>query len=349
VTVCTACGESKQVDDFAFRYQADGKRHRRCKTCIASYGRKHYSRNRQAYITRNVANMRMRRRALKARVWEYLLEHPCVDCGETDPVVLEFDHVEPESKRSEIYCMVQGAYGLGTLLTEIRKCEVRCANCHRRRTAAQFAWPKLTFPASRQVPEIANAPRVQLQRPELPRYPRPAPADIAPGHRVCRWCGLAKPLEQFHLRDKSKGTRHSVCDVCFTAYRRAHYRLNREAYIRRNNRVLRVRGGRWMRRLFDHLIGHPCVDCGASDPVVLEFDHVDPSTKREAVGFLARSGYPWPTVLAELDKCQVRCANCHRRRTAVQFDWPKLQVARSGPGGTRTPETSRMRTERSPN
>jgi hypothetical protein len=42
------------------------------------------------------------------------------------------------------------------------------------------------------------------------------------------------------------------------------------------------------------------------------------------VGFLAGRGYPWTTVENELAKCQVRCANCHRRRTAVQFDWPNL-------------------------
>ena len=61
--------------------------------------------------------------------------------------------------------------------------------------------------------------------------------------------------------------------------------------------------------------------------MVLEFDHVDRAAKHFTMGFLATRGYAWATVLAELAKCEVRCANCHRRRTAVQFDWPKLSVS----------------------
>jgi len=157
----------------------------------------------------------------------------------------------------------------------------------------------------------------------------PTPAMVAAGLRICRWCGIAKPLQQFHLRDKARGLRHSSCGECFNAYRREHYRMNRADYIRRNTRILKARGRQWQRRLWAFLRDHPCVDCGATDPVVLECDHVDPATKRQSVTLLARGGYPWPSVLAELAKCEVRCANCHRRRTAAQFNWPKLQMAAS--------------------
>jgi len=75
--------------------------------------------------------------------------------------------------------------------------------------------------------------------------------------------------------------------------------------------------------LLAHLLGHPCVDCGETDPVLLDFDHRDPASKRKEVGRLAATK-PWPQVLAEIAKCDVRCANCHRRRTARQFAWGKL-------------------------
>ncbi len=351
---CTFCGETKEAEEFGFRSKASRRRHRRCKRCVAQYGRWHYTRNRHMYIARSVANNRARRRELKGNVWHFLADHPCIDCGESDPVLLEFDHVNPETKRAEIYTLVQRAYCWATILDEITQCEVRCANCHRRRTAVQFNWPKAAQSIiAKSAPRIRNQTR-NLLRPIL----RPSRVwrhhrvddvdDVENDKRLCGWCGEAKVPEQFHFRDKAKGRRHSVCAECFTAYRREHYQLNRRAYIKRNQLILYARGREWAMRLVVYLREHACVDCGEADPIVLDFDHVDRGNKRQVVSWLARSGYPWTTVMAEISKCQVRCANCHRRRTAQQFDWPKLafSLARqlskleSGPGEIRTPDFS---------
>ena len=67
-------------------------------------------------------------------VYEYLLEHPCYDCGEKDPIVLEFDHVR-DTKKSQVAKLIGGS--TTGLFKEISKCEVRCANCHRRRHAKE--------------------------------------------------------------------------------------------------------------------------------------------------------------------------------------------------------------------
>ncbi len=342
MATCTACGENKEPEAFPFKNAAAGLRHRKCKACMAAYGRGHYARNRQVYITRNVENMRLRRRVLKQKVWEYLVAHGCVDCGETDPVVLEFDHVDPATKKSEIYWLTQCGYGWTCISAEINKCQVRCANCHRRRTAEQFSWQKTKTTGDAH----ERSQRRRLRRP--PRIERSIkPSDVPTGQRWCGACGVIKPLDEFYATNKS------TCAACFRTYRRAHYRLTREAYIQRNSRLLRVRGRRWLQMLWDYLAARGCSDCGEADRIVLEMDHVDRATKLYAVSSVARAGYPWTTVEAEIAKCVVRCANCHRGRTAVQFNWPKLQLRgrqeTSGPGGTRTPETSRMRTERSPN
>ena len=295
---------------------------------MAAYGRGHYALNKQAYIRRNSQRSRARSKELKERIWAYLAEQPCVDCGVTDPLVLEFDHVDPANKRDEIYRLVHHAYSWAAIEVEIAKCEVRCANCHRRRTALQFSWSR--FDPTAPSPEWAGT-RFS-SGPRRPPQPGPLrtrltpPATIAEGCRWCPWCGLVKPLEQFHWRNKASATRHSACGDCFNIYRREHYRMNRLQYIERNRRLLRERGREWLRRLRGYFVTHPCVDCGETDPVVLECDHRQPAIKRRSVSALARSGYPWPAVLNELATCQVRCANCHRRRTAVQFAWPKVMA-----------------------
>jgi hypothetical protein len=67
-------------------------------------------------------------------VWGYLLEHPCVDCGENDIRVLEFDHRDPSEKSGGISRMVGDRCGIERIAAEVEKCDVRCANCHRRRS-----------------------------------------------------------------------------------------------------------------------------------------------------------------------------------------------------------------------
>jgi hypothetical protein len=65
--------------------------------------------------------------------------------------------------------------------------------------------------------------------------------------------------------------------------------------------------------LLKYLASHPCVDCGETDPVVLEFDHL--RDKTHEVPALATMGVSWARVMREIDKCEVVCCNCHRKRT----------------------------------
>jgi len=65
------------------------------------------------------------------------------------------------------------------------------------------------------------------------------------------------------------------------------------------------------RRVFEYLLDHPWVDCGESDPAVLELDHQ--RDKSSGVAELLHTHVRWEVVAAEIEKCEVRCANCHRR------------------------------------
>ena len=83
--------------------------------------------------------MRKRRSVNGAEVLKFLKTHPCVDCGESDPIMLDFDHVRGE-KSNNIAKMISSCSALSTIFEEIRKCEVRCSNCHRKKTAELFGY-----------------------------------------------------------------------------------------------------------------------------------------------------------------------------------------------------------------
>lgn len=70
----------------------------------------------------------------------YLQSHGCSDCGETDWRVLEFDHRDPETKSSSVADLVTNNANMKRIWEEIEKCDVRCANCHRRKTAIDNNW-----------------------------------------------------------------------------------------------------------------------------------------------------------------------------------------------------------------
>lgn len=97
--------------------------------------------NRQQYIAKAVRRNAVARHASMRFVFEYLATHPCVDCGESDVVVLEFDHLRDKVK--DISRMCSDAWSVDAIKAEIDKCDVVCANCHRRRTASRSGWRRL--------------------------------------------------------------------------------------------------------------------------------------------------------------------------------------------------------------
>jgi hypothetical protein len=115
-----------------------------------------------------------------------------------------------------------------------------------------------------------------------------------------------------------------VCKSCQSIRAHEHYLRNAAAYqkrVARNNKRIRESN---RRRLHDYLLVQKCYDCGLQDLAALDFDHRDPRQKRKDVSTLAGSACAWSAVLAEINKCDVVCANCHRGRTARYFKWRKL-------------------------
>jgi len=147
--------------------------------------------------------------------------------------------------------------------------------------------------------------------------------DADGSRKQCSRCGELKDVSEFSFKNEARGWLHGFCRGCHKKWNRAHYERNRATYIANAHRNSAVYHTDNVRHVIDYLLGHPCVDCGEQDLIVLEFDHRDPSIKRMDVSNLLRYS-SWSAIEAEIAKCDVRCANCHRRKTARERDRPKV-------------------------
>ena len=300
---CSRCALVQPIDSFPWKNRARGLRRSWCRSCARAYSHQHYLDNIDRYKAKARRNSGSDRKRIRALVDEYLRAHPCVDCGASDIAILEFDHRDPAEKRMEIASLASNA-GWATVLREIEKCDVRCANCHRRRTARQFGWTKTrALPDPEPLQLVASAARVE--------------SSDAQFLRECCWCFWVKPLSEFAFKSATRQTLSSHCRKCHAAYRRKHYLRNRSDYISRATRQMRHRKARNRYLAREYLLSHHCIDCGESEIAALDFDHVDPKTKAFAIGTLLRVR-SWTSIEREIAKCVVRCANCHRRRTIAQ-------------------------------
>lgn len=173
----------------------------------------------------------------KQFLFRYLAEHPCVDCGESDIVVLEFDHIGEKSDGVSRIAMTQAS--MLKLENEVQKCEVRCVNCHRVKTAKE----QQTF---RYLYLVGDDYKKQH--------------DTKPGSKT---------------------------------------RTAKRSYI------------------IEYLLNHKCVDCEETNLLVLDFDHRS-GDKRHDISQFPTNNSSLRSLIEEIDKCDVRCANCHRRKTLLE-------------------------------
>lgn len=133
-TCCRVGDKLPAAAFYANAARADGLSSQ-CRKCHTGVQRRYYDRNADSERLRTQHRVKGVRQETRERVLRYLRAHPCVDCGERDPVVLQFHHVRGR-KRDNVGSLVAGSYNWGTVAEEIAKCVVLCANCHWRRTAA---------------------------------------------------------------------------------------------------------------------------------------------------------------------------------------------------------------------
>ena len=89
-----------------------------------------YPANRVKHIGMVKVSRGKRRLTYQQMVHQIKVESGCVDCRIKDPRVLDFDHVKG-AKQFEVSFLIGSACSLQSILEEVKKCVVRCANCHR--------------------------------------------------------------------------------------------------------------------------------------------------------------------------------------------------------------------------
>jgi HNH endonuclease len=137
--ICNHCGIEKDEEEFSWRYEYLGIRNKSCKDCQSNFNKSYYQgdtyeRHKQVIRERKA----VARETARDYVYNYLLTHPCESCGETDPRVLEFHHVG--EKDMAVTTMTGGGYSIERIKAELEKCQVLCANCHRRITVEERGW-----------------------------------------------------------------------------------------------------------------------------------------------------------------------------------------------------------------
>lgn len=139
--ICSICKVEKELNKENF-YWREGRNvfESRCKECLRAKTRKLYHTD-VKYKDEAIARTLRNRKISRDYVWDYLKENPCLDCGEPDPIVLQFDHRNPSDKRNAISNLIR-YWHPDIVKAEIEKCDVRCANCHIRKTGKQFSWWK---------------------------------------------------------------------------------------------------------------------------------------------------------------------------------------------------------------
>lgn len=132
---CTTCGNERPLEEFLWRDKAHTILRGACLRCRGKCQTRWVSKNRERYLQIKRCLLKRRRQKFKQSIDQYKESTPCADCGNKYPAVcMDFDHRVPCEKRASISRLISNN-GWQRVWTELTKCDLVCANCHRIRTA----------------------------------------------------------------------------------------------------------------------------------------------------------------------------------------------------------------------
>ena len=128
---CNRCKEEKPLTEFNKKRKSGVQAY--CRPCQREYQQNHYENNRPTTLAVIYEGRKKRRKEIRLFLAAFYESHPCVDCGETDITVLDFDHLL--EKNFGLNKAIADVMPIDKIKAELENGEVRCSNCHRKITA----------------------------------------------------------------------------------------------------------------------------------------------------------------------------------------------------------------------
>ena len=128
---CNRCNTEKPLTEFNKKRKSGVQPY--CRPCQGEYQRANYEAVRPSTLENIYENRDRRKKTIRAFLAEYYMTHPCVDCGEDDITVLDFDHLL--EKNFGMNKAISDVMPIERIKAELEHGEVRCSNCHRKITA----------------------------------------------------------------------------------------------------------------------------------------------------------------------------------------------------------------------
>ena len=136
---CDHCKQFKEETEFNWRFKNLGIRAKTCRECAHGFNKKYFEGDAKERHLQQVRERKQEaRKVARDFLYNYLLTHSCEECGESDVRVLEFHHTG--NKDMAVGAMVSGGYSVDRIKSEIDKCTILCANCHRKLTVEERGW-----------------------------------------------------------------------------------------------------------------------------------------------------------------------------------------------------------------
>jgi hypothetical protein len=138
--------------------------------------------------------------------------------------------------------------------------------------------------------------------------------------KQCTICKRTLELFEFNKNKSKRDGLQSHCRSCNKERSKKYYASNKSKHYKaasiRKQKVIQEN----RQFVYAYVLKHGCIDCGENTPACCDFDHVN-GDKIGNVSKMIHQGVSLNTIIKEISKCVIRCSNCHRKRTAKQFNW----------------------------